>query len=86
MASNFGAADREIPKPAAIHRLLDALVILEAYPDPMPPRERTRLSYLVLGCLSACKGAVQRATPLIGRSRGSCSGSGFAELQSESPH
>ncbi len=39
--------------PPATHRLLDALVILEAYPDPMPPRERTRLSYLVRGCLSA---------------------------------
>jgi multidrug resistance protein MdtO len=39
--------------PAAIHPLLDALVILEAYPDPIPPRERTRLSYLVRGCLSA---------------------------------
>jgi multidrug resistance protein MdtO len=39
--------------PPAIHRLLDALVILEAYPDPMPPRERTRLSYLVRGSLSA---------------------------------
>src|ERR1700722_965193 len=30
--------------PPAIHRLLDALVILEAYPDPIPPGERTRLS------------------------------------------
>jgi len=39
--------------PPAIHQLLDALVILEAYPDPIPPRERTRLSYLVRGCLSA---------------------------------
>ena len=39
--------------PPAIRRLLDALVILEAYPDPTPPRERTRLSYLVRGCLSA---------------------------------
>jgi multidrug resistance protein MdtO len=39
--------------PPAIHRLLDALVILEAYPDPIPPRERTRLSYLVRGSLSA---------------------------------
>jgi multidrug resistance protein MdtO len=37
----------------AIHRLLDALVILEAYPDPIPPRERTRLSHLVRGCLGA---------------------------------
>jgi multidrug resistance protein MdtO len=39
--------------PPAIQRLLDALVILEAYPDPIPPRERTRLSYLVRGCLNA---------------------------------
>jgi multidrug resistance protein MdtO len=39
--------------PPAIQRLLDTLVILEAYPDPIPPRERTRLSYLVRGCLSA---------------------------------
>jgi multidrug resistance protein MdtO len=37
--------------PPAIHRLLDALVILEAYPEPMPPPERTRLSSLVRGCL-----------------------------------
>jgi multidrug resistance protein MdtO len=39
--------------PPAIQRLLDALVILEAYTDPIPPRERTRLSYLVRGCLNA---------------------------------
>jgi multidrug resistance protein MdtO len=39
--------------PPAIRRLLDALVILEAYPDPIPSLERTRLSYLVRGCLSA---------------------------------
>jgi multidrug resistance protein MdtO len=39
--------------PPAIHRLLDALIILEAYPDPIPPRERTRLSSLVRGCLGA---------------------------------
>src|ERR1700723_1696740 len=39
--------------PPAIHRLLDVLVILEAYPDPIPPRERTRLSSLVRGCLGA---------------------------------
>jgi multidrug resistance protein MdtO len=42
--------------PPAIHRLLDALVILESYPDPIPPRERTRLSYLVRGCLGALQG------------------------------
>ena len=39
--------------PRAIHRLLDALTILKAYPDPVPPRERTRLSSLVRGCLEA---------------------------------
>jgi multidrug resistance protein MdtO len=39
--------------PPAIHRLLDVLVILETYPDPIPPLERTRLSYLVRGCLGA---------------------------------
>jgi multidrug resistance protein MdtO len=39
--------------PPAFHRLLDVLVILEAYPDPIPPRERARLSCLVHGCLGA---------------------------------
>jgi multidrug resistance protein MdtO len=39
--------------PPAIHRLLDALIILEAYPDPIPPRERIRLSSLVRGSLGA---------------------------------
>jgi multidrug resistance protein MdtO len=39
--------------PPTVHRLLDALVILEAYPDPIPPRERTRLSHLVRRCLAA---------------------------------
>jgi multidrug resistance protein MdtO len=39
--------------PSAIRRLLDALVILGAYPDPIPPRERARLSYLVRGSLGA---------------------------------
>jgi multidrug resistance protein MdtO len=39
--------------PPAIHRLLDALIILEAYPHPIPAPERTRLSSLVRGCLDA---------------------------------
>jgi multidrug resistance protein MdtO len=39
--------------PPAIHRLLDALIILEAYPDPIPPPERARLSSLVRRCLDA---------------------------------
>jgi multidrug resistance protein MdtO len=42
--------------PPAVHRLLDALVVLEAYPDPIPPRERTRVSYLVQCCLSTLEG------------------------------
>ena len=39
--------------PPAIHRLLDVLIILEAYPNPVPARERTRLSYLVRCSLAA---------------------------------
>src|SRR5882672_9799312 len=39
--------------PLAIQRLLEALVILEAFPDPIPPPARPRLSYLVRGCLGA---------------------------------
>ena len=39
--------------PAAVQRLLDALVILEAFPDPIPLRERTHLSSLVRACLGA---------------------------------
>ena len=46
--------------PPAIQRLLDALVILEAYPDPVPPRERTRLSSLVRSCL----GVLERRNPV----------------------
>jgi multidrug resistance protein MdtO len=42
--------------PLAVHRLLDALVVLEAYPDPIPPRERTRVSYLVQSCLNTLEG------------------------------
>jgi multidrug resistance protein MdtO len=42
--------------PPAVHRLLDALVVLEAYPDPIPPRDRTRLSHLVQCCLSTLEG------------------------------
>src|SRR5271154_2396626 len=46
--------------PTAIHRLLDALIILEAYPDPVPTRDRTHLANLVRGCL----GALDRRPPL----------------------
>jgi multidrug resistance protein MdtO len=37
--------------PAAICRLLELLVILEQYPDPIPAPERDRLSILVKQCL-----------------------------------
>src|SRR5580698_5408235 len=37
--------------PAAICRLLELLVILEQYPDPIAAPERDRLSYLVKKCL-----------------------------------
>jgi multidrug resistance protein MdtO len=72
--------------PSAIQRLLDVLVILEAYPDPMPPRERTRLSHLVHGCL----GALERRnfvteTPLEAESTPEALAAtrAFAELQRE---
>ncbi len=39
--------------PAAICQLLDVLVILEQFPDPIPAHERERLSALVRGCLRA---------------------------------
>jgi multidrug resistance protein MdtO len=72
--------------PSAIQRLLDALVILAAYSDPMPPRERTRLSYLVRGCL----GALERRdfvteTPLEAESTPEALAAtrAFAELQRE---
>jgi multidrug resistance protein MdtO len=40
-----------IVSPAAIGQLLDVLVILEQYPDPIPARERDRLSTQVGQCL-----------------------------------
>ena len=42
--------------PPAVHRLLDALVVLETYPVPMPQIERSRLSHLVRSCLGAVEG------------------------------
>ena len=39
--------------PAAIGLLLDVLVILEQYPDPIPVRERERLAAMVKRCLGA---------------------------------
>jgi multidrug resistance protein MdtO len=37
--------------PAAVLRLLDVLVVLETYPDPIPQRERRPLAVLIRGCL-----------------------------------
>jgi len=52
-----GGPEGRIPgasvSPAAITRLLDVLVILEQYPDPIPAPERDRLSTLVKQCLGA---------------------------------
>ena len=39
--------------PPAVHRFLEALVILESYPNPIPTRQREHLAYLVRGCLAA---------------------------------
>jgi multidrug resistance protein MdtO len=72
--------------PPAIQRLLDALVILEAYPDPIPPRERTRLSYLVRGCLSALEqqSLVAEASPETESTPEALAAThAFAELQRE---
>jgi multidrug resistance protein MdtO len=47
-----GADERNAAvSPAAICQLLDVLVILEQYPDPIPAAERDRLSALVRQCL-----------------------------------
>jgi multidrug resistance protein MdtO len=72
--------------PPVIHRLLDVLVILEAYPQPLPPRERASLTYLVRSCLSALE-----RTSLVGEAPPAAQSSpealaatqAFAELQHE---
>jgi multidrug resistance protein MdtO len=72
--------------PPAIQRLLDTLVILETYPDPIPPRERTRLSYLVRGCLSALErqSLVAEAPPATESTPEALAATyAFAELQRE---
>jgi multidrug resistance protein MdtO len=76
----------ESRNPPAIHRLLDVLVILEAYPDPMPPRERTRLSYLVRSCIGALerRSFVTEAPPEAESTPEALAATGaFAELQRE---
>ena len=75
--------------PAAIQRLLDVLVILEAYTDPIPSRERTRLSYLVRGCLSTLerKILVTEAPPETESTPEALAATyAFAELQRELSH
>jgi multidrug resistance protein MdtO len=72
--------------PRAIHRLLEALVILEAYPDAIPPRERQRLSALVRGCLGALdrRRPVVEVTPELATSPETLAAThAFAELQRE---
>jgi multidrug resistance protein MdtO len=72
--------------PAAIHRFLDALVILEAYPDPVAPGERRRLSHLVRSCLSALerRTLVDEAPPEADSSPEALATThAFAELQRE---
>jgi multidrug resistance protein MdtO len=72
--------------PLAIHRLLDALVILGAYPDPIPPREQTRLADLVRGCLDALerRSFVTEASPETESTpEAHAATHAFAELQRE---
>jgi multidrug resistance protein MdtO len=72
--------------PPAIHRLLDALVILEAYPNPIPPGERTSLSCLVRGCLGALerRNLVTEAPPETESTPEALAATrAFAELQRE---
>ena len=72
--------------PPAIRRLLDVLVILEAYPDSIPSAERTRLSYLVRGCLGAMerRSFVTEAPPEMESTPEAFAATrAFAELQRE---
>src|SRR6267154_1507269 len=72
--------------PAAIQRLLDALGILEAYTGLIPPRERTRLSYLIRGGLGALErqSLVAEAPPETESTPEALAAScAFAELQRE---
>ena len=71
--------------PAAIRRLLDVLIILESYPDPIPPLERMRLSNLVRECLGALDGRdhVTETPPADSKPEVLAAAQGFAELQRE---
>jgi multidrug resistance protein MdtO len=75
--------------PPAIQRLLDALIILEVYPDPIPPRERTRLSSLVRGSLAALerRNLVTEVPPETESTPEALAATrAFAELQREFSH
>src|SRR3984957_13139579 len=72
--------------PPAVHRLLDALVVLEAYPDPIPPLERTRVSYLVQCCLGTLEGrsvAAEAPREIESTPESVAATYAFAELQRE---
>jgi multidrug resistance protein MdtO len=72
--------------PAAIRRLLDVLIILESYPDPIPPRERMHLSNLARGCLGALEGrdlVIETPPGADSRPEVLAAAQGFAELQRE---
>src|ERR1700722_5523721 len=72
--------------PPAIHLLLDALVILEAYPDPIPPPEQTPLAILVRGCLDTLerRSVVTEAPPDIESGpEARAAAHAFAELRRE---
>jgi multidrug resistance protein MdtO len=54
-------------RPAAFHRLLDVLVMLEQAPDPLPGPERERLCALVKQCLGALeqRGVSMESPPAV---------------------
>jgi multidrug resistance protein MdtO len=72
--------------PPAIQRLLDALVVLEAYPDSIPPHERTHLAYLLRSCLAAVERrslAPEARAETKWTPEGLAAAYAFAELQRE---
>jgi multidrug resistance protein MdtO len=75
--------------PPVILRLLEVLVILEAYPEPIPPREQARLADLVRGCLDALErhSPVTEASPQTESTPEAHAATlAFAELQREFSH
>jgi multidrug resistance protein MdtO len=75
--------------PRAIHRFLDALVVLEALPDCMAPNERTNLAHLVRRCLAGLEhGAIAPEAPAETKSTPEqlAATYAFTELQRELSH